>query len=350
MPLRKVLCTACGLIRTDLDVPEETLRRHYSEGYGLGIQGAAAEPLLYLPSGPAPASAVLMDWIANAAQTAGMSTPKSVLEVGCGAGSLLRRLPQKWPGSSIMGVDIDRVAVSAAVQNGCDVRDGSIESVTGRFDAVIAIAVMEHFKSPREFLRKVADRMTDEGWAAIIVPVQDDGNRDVFFWDHLFHFQSAHVAALIEKANLKLVYQAVDREVHRGYCLSICSKGRSLMPSTIDVRQCESIVRGVVDHWSSIFRRLNEWLIEVAGKGLVVFGVGETYNILQAYTQLRHCRIECGLDDNVARAHAKGLPFPIFAPTPDRFDEAEALIVTFTPSPEAQIALATLMKPVFWVT
>lgn len=98
---------------------------------------------------------------------------KDFLEVGCGAGDLLRVLEQK--GYEGLGVDYSPEVVKFARQSlsgrvACEVKN--IEAVEGEFSVVIASEVMEHHEDDVGFLKKLADLTKPGGHVIITVPAR----------------------------------------------------------------------------------------------------------------------------------------------------------------------------------
>ncbi|MFZ4736441.1 MAG: class I SAM-dependent methyltransferase [Bradymonadia bacterium] len=113
----------------------------------------------------------------------------SVLEVGCGAGGMLRHLQSQ--GRKVLGVDFARATVDGLVASGVPAEVHDLRSdaplPTG-YDVVLCLEVMEHFSDPWAIYDKL--------WAAA-------GQRVVFSVpdrymvpddDHLYEFTYADVA------------------------------------------------------------------------------------------------------------------------------------------------------------
>lgn len=98
--------------------------------------------------------------------------PKSVLEVGCGDGYFLGGLPETIDNK--VGVDLSEkaIAFAKAFHPSCDFRVEDAANITGTFDVVAAIEVLEHIPDElvSDFLRTCSDRVNDFGIVIISVP------------------------------------------------------------------------------------------------------------------------------------------------------------------------------------
>lgn len=349
LPLQKVQCVKCGLVRNGFDLGDHDLEAHYGEDYGPGLLSSAADPMFFTERGPVSAQAALRDWIVDAVDSLGVAIPARVLEVGCSTGALMRYLQESWPASEISGIDLDRMAIAAARKHGSDVSVGTIDQVKGAFDAIISVAVMEHLSSPAEFLKAVRRRLNPGGWAAIIVPVQDKGNRDIFFCDHLFHFHSEHVAALGAGASLQCIFQDSAHPLHEGYGLSLMIPMDAPQSTELAVSEYARgmDVDAVVTRWRHVFARLNDWLESLGSRRPAVYGLGESFDFLWAYTALRKHPPVFGMDDNITRASARVRDFPVVGPSESQMQAADALLLTFKPGANLRSILKDVTKPIF---
>lgn len=89
----------------------------------------------------------------------GLPIPKSVAEIGCGAGLILATLQSKLPtGVTYSGFDIAAVAIDMARKRAGPGLSYHCEDLTKsdrRFDALLCIDVFEHVENPFEFLRTI---------------------------------------------------------------------------------------------------------------------------------------------------------------------------------------------------
>lgn len=99
--------------------------------------------------------------------------PKSVLEVGCGAGFSTLRLKSFFPDTLISASDVDEKLVAKAQAKNPEV-SFSVESIYDlkrqdkSFDLVLALEVLEHLDRPEAALREL--RRVTNGWCIVSVP------------------------------------------------------------------------------------------------------------------------------------------------------------------------------------
>src|SRR3954471_9330572 len=135
-PLGKWSCTHCRLAYRDPAVPHAA---EFSAGYELYAHppGATAERHR---------QAAYAEWI-------GASVPAAarVLDVGCGNGSLLLALGERWPSAGLMGCDPPPDSVRFASAAGLTAWIGSAADLPSdcRADLVVSINVIEHTADPR---------------------------------------------------------------------------------------------------------------------------------------------------------------------------------------------------------
>ncbi|MBI0477198.1 class I SAM-dependent methyltransferase [Sphingomonas sp. MA1305] len=91
-----------------------------------------------------------------------------VLDFGCGGGWVLRNIPNVERN----GVEINVAAHEQARINGVNVT-ATIEEQQGTFDVVMSNHCLEHVPFPIEALRKLRERLKDDGKLIIVLPLDD---------------------------------------------------------------------------------------------------------------------------------------------------------------------------------
>ncbi len=139
-------------------------------------------------------------------------TRGTVIDVGCGGGYLLERMPaDRWREKWGTELGTDAVARANEVLKTDKIFEGEVEQLDlprGYFNLAIARGVIEHVPSPRTFLTKVASLVADEGYLFMSGPNLDSFCAQ-FYKDrwrlhypeaHLFHFTVKHLSdALAEE-------------------------------------------------------------------------------------------------------------------------------------------------------
>ena len=94
--------------------------------------------------------------------------PKSILEIGCGAGEFLHKASTGVDYS--LGLDINGSALALARQKGLEVSDRSIFELEETFDMIFLFQVLEHLQMPGNILRAVESRLNPGGMLVIALP------------------------------------------------------------------------------------------------------------------------------------------------------------------------------------
>ena len=99
---------------------------------------------------------------------------RKAADVGCGAGLLAEPLARL--GAEVTGVDPAPENVAAARAHAAgqglaiDYRVGSVEALTGPYDLVTSLEVVEHVSEPRIFIQGLADALAPEGLLILSTP------------------------------------------------------------------------------------------------------------------------------------------------------------------------------------
>lgn len=99
---------------------------------------------------------------------------KRAADVGCGAGLLAEPLARL--GADVTGIDAAPENVAAARHHAegqgldIDYRAGGVEMLTGPYDLVTSLEVVEHVLDPRGFIGALADALTPDGLLILSTP------------------------------------------------------------------------------------------------------------------------------------------------------------------------------------
>ena len=96
---------------------------------------------------------------------------REVLEVGCGRG-VTGRLIQEWLGCRVTGVELNPVVAREAARHLHRVLQGDVQTLDleGRYDAVIALELVEHLVDSETFLARVRGLLAPGGRAIFSIP------------------------------------------------------------------------------------------------------------------------------------------------------------------------------------
>lgn len=98
--------------------------------------------------------------------------PESLLEVGCGDGCFLGSLPESI--GVKVGIDLSERAIkmASAFHPNLDFRVQDLHQVSGVFDSIIAIEVLEHIPDDKitDFFVQASKKLSDNGVLTICVP------------------------------------------------------------------------------------------------------------------------------------------------------------------------------------
>jgi SAM-dependent methyltransferase len=96
---------------------------------------------------------------------------REVLEIGCGRGAT-GRLIQERLGCRVTGVELNPVVAGEAARHLHRVLEGDIETleIAGRYDAVVALELVEHLVETERFLARVRQLLAPGGRAIFSIP------------------------------------------------------------------------------------------------------------------------------------------------------------------------------------
>ena len=109
----------------------------------------------------------------------GATSPRRVVDLGCGSGELTALLAERWPSAAVEGIDSSaEMIASAQPHDRVTLRVGEVESWTPSpdIDVLVSNATLQWVPTHRELLAAWAAALPPDGWLAFQVP----GNFDSF--------------------------------------------------------------------------------------------------------------------------------------------------------------------------
>jgi len=139
---------------------------------------------------------------------------RKLLDVGCGVGRFGRAAANE--GWDVTGIDISARAVEIGSQNaGFPMLNKSLEEIRDeghKYDVLTSFEVLEHLKTPVEFLRTCFDVLAPDGEIFLTVPnwdcpeVQNSTEKDCVPPVHLLYFTVGSLQSAVERAGFRVLH------------------------------------------------------------------------------------------------------------------------------------------------
>lgn len=191
-PLELMLCTNCWHSQLSFCVDRASIFNNYSY-----VSGTSSTLINYF------------NWFANSLYAC-IGKDSTVLEIAANDGSLIKEMSKC--GLKCIGVDPAKNIVDIAQANGLPVEYGYwpeySKNIKHSFDAIVAMNVLAHVDDPLNFLIACASKLSFDG-IILVQPSQarmfENGEFDTIYHEHISFFNSKSIAALANRAGLKLV-------------------------------------------------------------------------------------------------------------------------------------------------
>lgn len=200
MNLHTASCRLCGFIHTNPRPTAHSLNAFYKGPYR-GLYQHPEKPTLTGTLGQGMQNRAYHT--VNTLASARLLPAASLLDAGCGEGSVLREVRQRYGGCRLLGVEPDsNYAAFAADYAGCTVTL-SLDDIKEEFAVVTTVHALEHVLEPVNFLRSLSGRLSPNG--KLYVEVPDAGryvNMHALHLAHLNHFTADSLLAAGRAAGL----------------------------------------------------------------------------------------------------------------------------------------------------
>jgi 2-polyprenyl-3-methyl-5-hydroxy-6-metoxy-1,4-benzoquinol methylase len=206
IPLRTVLGTRSGLMRSDPYYAEDYLARFYSQHYR-NLYRPVRFSLAWLLSEQIRAGQRILERHQH------QLPPKArILDVGCAMGGML--IPFRLAGHEVAGCDYGPDYIAHGTKLGLDLRPGGPEVFedTDPFDLILLSHVLEHTTHPISFLTQISSLLKPDGLCHIEVPgllnldQYYKGDILIFLQNaHRWHFTAATLEAIVRRSGLSVL-------------------------------------------------------------------------------------------------------------------------------------------------
>lgn len=177
-PFRYLECGHCGCVQL-LDVPDDFAKYYPGTYYSFAPESGLKAALNRRRARQAHGASSLSGWTAEqlmgryqameAVHDAGIAKDATVLDVGCGAGHLIRDMHDLGY-QHVSGID-PFLAADVRHANGVTVRRRTVAETGGLYDVVMLHHAFEHMPAPADTLRDLARLLTPGGRLLIRIPV-----------------------------------------------------------------------------------------------------------------------------------------------------------------------------------
>lgn len=188
LPVETVICKKCGLMMTNPRMTEKSYNEFYDKEYRPLYVGKEIPNNNFFCE-QYHHGIQIMNYLSNS----NVKEYKSVLEIGCGAGGILKAF--KETGVNVLGIDLGSEYINYGKDNGLNLVSCNslelLECYEGKFDIIILSHVMEHFLDIYSELNTIRKLISDRGVIYIELP----GIKNLHFsyeCDLLKYLQNAH--------------------------------------------------------------------------------------------------------------------------------------------------------------
>jgi 2-polyprenyl-3-methyl-5-hydroxy-6-metoxy-1,4-benzoquinol methylase len=246
-----LLCKKCSLIRTDKKLDGASLSDFYANYYRR-IYGDGTLSIEREFSGQALKGS---KYKALLEQYISLSTVKTVLDIGCGTGGVLK--PFLEMKKDVYGIDYDVDRLEYGKSQGFNLLHAinDKELIKGnKYDLILLSHVMEHFIDPINEINDIFEMVSEDGFIQIIVPSPLNIGKSPritsrFFQNvHLYNFNQKYLKLFFEELNIKVLF--IDEE-----CNCILQKTKSWKRNDIEFFVKKSLkdeYKGIIKHFEKV--------------------------------------------------------------------------------------------------
>ena len=193
--LGKSQCMSCGLVARTVGEFLGT-SGYYEEEYASYYQRPGASVF------DTHRYAAMASWMKSALAD---FQPRSILDVGCGAGWSMDAVSKVFSGAVVEGIEPSKENSKLAQQRGLKVWPVRLEGFAEtrkRYDLIYSYNVLTHVTAPTDFLAGLRDLLADGGRIIQITVDATKPSNEMLWLDHNFSFLPLHLKQLAERVSL----------------------------------------------------------------------------------------------------------------------------------------------------
>jgi len=139
---------------------------------------------------------------------------KTILDVGCGAGLLIKKIKDERKGIKVYGVepDLKYSEIARELSNADQIVTGFLKPnlFQEKFDAITCCDVFEHIEDPINFLNIIKDYLKVGGYLYVEIPSVNNFGKlrkddEIFTYQHTYFYSNKFLYGLFEKCGFKVV-------------------------------------------------------------------------------------------------------------------------------------------------
>jgi SAM-dependent methyltransferase len=197
-PLEREQCMACGLLQRK---DQRFVGHHpfYEEQYQNYYERPGVERF------DRARYVAMAEWMKSALGDG--FTPRSILDVGCGAGWSMQATQHIYATATIAGIEPSIANAQKARSAGFEVlstRFGTGAALSKRYDLIYSNNVLQHVTDLADYFLDLAANLAAGGCIAMILPDATEASNEMLWCDHNFSFRPRDLAALAEAAGLRV--------------------------------------------------------------------------------------------------------------------------------------------------
>ena len=208
---RLASCATCGTAQAVVDAAWRSAAAAIYAGYSIYQQADGAEQAVFdRETGEATRRSTRL--VQRLIAHADLPPKGRLLDIGCGNGAFLRAFSDAMPAWSLLGSEVnDRYrSVIEAIDGVERLHTGRLEEISGPFDVIVMVHVLEHVASPGRLLEDLRSKLAPAGALVIQVPDRTQNPFEILIADHATHFSAGTLRSLVERAGFETSVVATD--------------------------------------------------------------------------------------------------------------------------------------------